>query len=354
MNKKSLALIEELKEYFPFDDKLSENDKMELLNNTNNFSSEWAQIVYDYFYSHLDESGNIISLNEFLQTNKTRQDYYKKVEETFIKNLFSKYPPLFFFDVDDTLTDGGKLSQQKIDYIKNYAQKNRIVLTTGKTYDSIKNVIDDLELSSKYASCLNGSVLVKNGEFTTLEKIGAESKKIVEHFKNAPFDLVVYYEDNIRLVKELNEKSLNHLRTYSEAYYKEDKIDYNRVVKVLFFIFDGEDEKEKMVDEYVKNHKDLISLRTTKNTYEILRKTQHKGTTVKKIAEQLNYHYRASIGVGDSMNDSSLLSHVGKPFVVSTASDDLKSFGYEVLEPNRDEDIVNLIKKYTKGENYEQ
>ena len=46
------------------------------------------------------------------------------------------------------------------------------------------------------------------------------------------------------------------------------------------------------------------------------------------------------------MNDLPMLNYVGKPYIVSTSSDELKSYGFELLENNRNIDIVNLIKKY--------
>ena len=353
MNKKQKALIEELNEYLPYDNRLLDTEKQVLLSQDYNSLSAWGKTVYDYFYSHLDAQGNPISLNQFLLDNDCKAEYYKKVDKEFIDNLFSVQKPLFFFDVDNTLTERGFLSQQKIDFIKSYEQKYRIILTTGKTYDSIKNVIDDCELQSTYASCLNGSVLVENGKLKTIEQLGSISEKIVKDFDNAPFDTVVYYNDNIRLVKPLGERSLKHLTQYNEAYFTEDKLDYSKVVKVLFFIFEGETEKEQIVIDYVKNYEDLVCMRTSENTYEILKKTQHKGNTVKIISKLLGNHYRATIGAGDSMNDSQLLNHVGKPYLVATASDDLKYFGYEELDIDRNVDIVKLIKKYTEGEDNE-
>ena len=353
MNKKQIALIEELKEYLPYDNRLSDIDKQSLLSLDYNMLSAWGKVVYDYFYSHLDIEGNPISLNQFLLDNDCDANYYKQVDKEFIDNLFSLQEPLFFFDVDNTLTERGFLSQQKIDFIKSYNQKYRVILTTGKTYDSIKNVIDDCGLQGNYASCLNGSVLVENGKLTTIEKLGEISEKIVKDFDKAPFDTVVYYNDNIRLVKPLGERSLKHLTQYNEAYFTEDKLDFSQVVKVLFFIFEGETSKEQIVIDYVKDYPDLVCMRTSENTYEILKKTQHKGNTVKIISNILGNHYRATIGAGDSMNDSPLLNHVGKPYLVATASDDLKDFGYEELDKDRNTDIVKLIKKYTKGDNNE-
>lgn len=347
MTAKQLALIGELQQYIPFDNKLSQTEKQRLLALDCNFETNWAQIVYDYFYSHLDDEGNPVSLNQFLDAHGCYDNHYKNVEKVFIDNLFAMQKPLFFLDVDNTLTNWGDLSQQKIDFIKDFSQKHRVILTTGKVYQSIKNVIDDCNLQNNYASCLNGSVLVANGKSTVLEKVGAISEQIVRHFETAPFDTVVYYHDNIRLIKPLTQKNLDLLAKYNESYQTEEVIDYDQVVKVLFFIYEGETEKEKLVQQFVSHHPDLVCLRTAGHTYEILRKNQHKGNTVKAISKLVGNHYRATIGVGDSMNDSQLLSHVGKPYIVATASDELKQFGYEQLEDNRDVDIVNLIKQYT-------
>ncbi|MBR2614997.1 MAG: HAD family phosphatase [Clostridia bacterium] len=351
---KNKALINELKEYLFYDGSLSKEDKERLLNLDYNSLSPFAKTVYDYFYSHLSEEGQPISLNQFLESCDCDKDYYKKVDKEFTTHLFKMQKPLFFFDVDNTLTNWGVLSKEKIDFIKNFDQKNRIILTTGKTYDSIKDVVDACELHQNYASCINGSILVENDEFTILEGIGAISEEIVSHFENAPFDTVVYYPDNIRILRPLREKTLKYLKKYNETYFEEEKIDFSKVVKVLFFIYEGEDDYEKMVQEVVKNYPDFVCMRTAEHTYEILKKTQHKGNTVKAITKLLGRHYRATIGVGDSMNDGQLLSHVGRPYVVSTASDELKSFGYDILEENRNVDIVNLIKHYVKGETDEQ
>ena len=352
MNNK-LTLLNEIKQYIPYDDRLSNEDKERLLSLDCNFITEWAKVVYDYFYSHLSDSGEIISLNQFLLKNEKNKEHYKKVEELFISNLLKKQKPLFFFDVDNTLTNWGELSKQKIDFIKNFPHKHRIILTTGKTYDSILSVVKDCGLEGNYASCLNGSVLVENGKIKALEKIGKISEEIVKSFENAPFDTIVYYEDYIRLLRPLTEKNYNFLKTYTEKYLEEKIIDYNKVVKVLLFIDEGEIDKEEIVKKVVKNYPNLVCMRTSNHTYEILNKNQHKGNTVKIISKLMGNHYRATIGVGDSMNDSPLLSHVGKPYVVSTASLELKNFNYDVLEENRDVDIVNLIKRYTKGEKYE-
>ena len=147
------------------------------------------------------------------------------------------------------------------------------------------------------------------------------------------------------------QKDIDNLNKFNEKFYPcVSDIKYEEVIKVLAFIDDNKTEeqyqKENIVREVAKKYDDLHCVRTAPHTFEVLRKDQHKGNSVRRISELMGVYYRQSIGVGDSMNDLPLLNHVGKAYVVSTASDELKSYGFESLEDNRDIDIVNLIKKY--------
>ena len=87
MTAKQLALINEIQQYLPFDNKLSQTEKMRLLALDCNFDTDWAQIVYDYFYSHIDDNGNSVSLNEFLQQHGCYDTHYKNTEKVFICKL---------------------------------------------------------------------------------------------------------------------------------------------------------------------------------------------------------------------------------------------------------------------------
>ena len=46
------------------------------------------------------------------------------------------------------------------------------------------------------------------------------------------------------------------------------------------------------------------------------------------------------------MNDFPMLEYIGRPFVVSNVSDELKQYNFETLEKNRNIDIVNIIKRF--------
>lgn len=344
-NLKKAGVLDELAIYQPYDDEISCDDISAIANGE--FKNEWHKTVFDYFYSHVSAVGNPISLQMFLLTHADHSGEYKRANKLFTDRLFAVHKPLFFLDVDNTLTNFAHLSDEKKEFISRYDQKERIILTTGKTYDSIKNVINDCALQGSLSSCLNGSLVVENGNQSAIAKIGEISEQIVAEFSTAPFTCVVYYHDAIRPISTLTDDNLKMLEKYNESYIIEKQIDFSKVIKILFFIYEGESEKEALVEKIIAPYPDLTCMRTAGHTFEVLRKNQHKGNTVKYISAKLGRYYRTTIGVGDSMNDEQLLNYVGKPFVVSTASNSLKSFGYPELEKNRDIDIVNLIKQYT-------
>ncbi len=304
------------------------------------------QIIADYFFSHVDDDGESISLESFLKTNgNTNAEYFHQVNNEFCKYIFAENKPLYFFDVDNTLTQNGKLSCEKADFISHF-DSGRVVLSTGKAYSAIAQVSQKCGLTNSYAGCLNGSVIYKNGETEVLSGLGEESKPLLEQAKNSGLEYVFYYPDGAYALAQLSQKNFQNMHTYDENYTIVSQIDYKNVIKILFFVYDGETDKENIVKQIAQKYTGLTALRTGHHCYEILRKNQHKGNAVKLIAERLGVYYRLSVGVGDSMNDLKLLDYVGKPFVVSDASEELSSYGFAKLSSDRNTDIVNLMKEY--------
>ena len=307
-----------------------------------------------YFYLHTSIDGEVISLNHSIQTNSfvsENKDLFIEIDNKFINNLFNNNKPLYFFDVDNTLTDRGFLSTEKIDFIKKFKYRDNVILSTGKVSDAIMNVIDDCSLNDNYFSCLNGSVVHKNDDYILMNGVGNVSKEIMEKLMDTDITFIFYYYDCIKVIKPLLQKDIDNLNKFNEKFeYCNEEIKYNEIVKVLAFIDDDKTQesidKENVVRGIVKNYSDLHCVRTAPHTFEVLRKDQHKGNSVRKISELMGKYYRLSIGVGDSMNDLPMLEYIGVPYVVSNVSTELAEYNFEILEGSRDVDIVNILKKY--------
>lgn len=346
-NRKKQIMFKEVKEYLEYDKQLSNDDKIYFLNNL--FTQEhtgFQKIIYDYFYSHVNSNGKIISLERYLRYNKQNREQYIKTNEEFLNVLFKDEKPLFFFDVDNTITEYGKLSDEKKKYMSSFEEKERIILSTGKAYEAILDVVSACKLENNLASCINGSVLVENQTFKMINGIGEVSESLIEDINKTDIQFIYYYTDNVYATYELNQKNTEWMQKYNEYYKINKDIKYKDVIKILTFIFEDEPEKEKQIDSIVKKHKGLVTVRTGHHCYEILRTDQHKGNTVKAISKAMGKYYRLSVGAGDSMNDLPMLDYVGKGYVVDTVSAELERYNFEKLNKNRDIDIVELIEKY--------
>lgn len=351
------TIIEEINYYFKYDPYLKESHLNKLIGSiTSNCDfndchiHSWLDIIKYYFISHTDPEGNIVSLEHHQFINgeiKENIELLRLIENKFIATIMRNSTPLYFLDVDNTLTDNAYLSPEKTNFIKDWKNKDNIILNTGKVSASIMNVIDECNLQGNYYACLNGSVIVKDGNFEIINRIGEVSKPIIEEFLKTDINFIVYYENQIHVIKELTEENIYYLKKYNEMFLDYTKpTDHARVVKVLAFIKEEEHEKEKIVRDIAAKYPNLIGVRTAAHCFEILNKDQHKGNSVKKIAEYMNKYYRCSIGVGDSMNDLRMLDYVGKGYVVSNVGLELKQYGFQIIEGTRDVDIVNILKKY--------
>ena len=307
-----------------------------------------------YFYLHSDLDGNIISLNHSIMLNEfvfKNKDLFIEIDNTFITRLFYNNKPLYFLDVDNTLTDRGYLSKEKIDFIKSFKYKENIILSTGKVSDAIMNVINECELNDNYYSCLNGSVVHKKDQYILMNGVGSVSKDIMDKLMDTNVTFVFYYFDRIEVIKPLLDKDIENLDRFNEKFhYCNEEIKYDEIVKVLAFIDDDNTkeslDKENVVREIAKDYNELHCVRTAPHTFEVLRLDQHKGNSVRKISELMGKYYRLSIGVGDSMNDFPMLEYIGIPYVVSNVSKELAQYNFEILQGNRDVDIVNILKKF--------
>ena len=303
----------------------------------------------DYFESHVMDNGDIVSLETYIKNNELSNEQTKKyyeINDAFIEAIFKDQKPLYFFDVDNTITIHGALSKEKQQFMDTFPDKNRIILSTGKAYESIMDVVSACNLESNYASCINGSVLVKNGSFEMINGIGEVSEELFKRINKTSLDFIYYYVDGAYGIRKLKPYNQASMEKYNEHYRIDSDVRYKDVIKILLFIYEGETEKEKLVKDMINDLPHLTCMRTAPHSYEILRLDQHKGNTVKIISARLNKYYRLSIGAGDSMNDLKMLDYVGMPFIVCDANKELKDYKFKELDQNRKIDIVKLIEEY--------
>ena len=248
-NSKKRTMFKEVEKYLSYETELSQNQKENFIKNL--FKKEHQgleKLIYDYFYSHVNSIGENVSIERFLKYNKETSEYYNNVNKVFVERLFKNNKALYFFDVDNTITDYGKLSKEKKDYISNFPYKERIILSTGKAYEAILDVVNACGLQNNLASCINGSVLVENQKFKMINGIGSVSKQLIEEIDKTDIQFIYYYTDGVFSKYHLNEKNTEWMQKYNEFYEINTNIEYDKVIKILTFVYDDEPNKEKVID----------------------------------------------------------------------------------------------------------
>ena len=107
---------------------------------------------------------------------------------------------------------------------------------------------------------------------------------------------ILYYNNIIHVRYPLSSENIFNLKKYNEWYIDEEMpTRFDEIIKVLCFINEGEEEKEDRIRNIVKDYPHLVCVRTAGHTFEILKKDQHKGNTVKLISKRLGRYYRCSV-----------------------------------------------------------
>ena len=94
---KKNTLLQEIALYLPYDKNLSQAQKTKLLDLNRDAKEGWAQTVYDYFYSHVDDEGNILSVENFLLKHPDHSARYKKSKRRVCKQLVYQSKAVVFF-----------------------------------------------------------------------------------------------------------------------------------------------------------------------------------------------------------------------------------------------------------------
>lgn len=309
-------------------------------------------LVYRYFLASITPSGEDTSAealrNDGLLT-KEQFDEAIKLRKAFFE-LFDAKRLLFFADVDNTVTQRGKLSEQKKIFFKNWELSDRVVLSTGKIYKSIEQTARALGLEKNPCCCLNGAVLYdgKGGE-KIVAALGERARMAAEFIAKKGLSYVLYYPDALRVETSLKQKDIENLVKYDEMFLDtQGETDYKRVVKLLAFVDEGDAEQEAIVDEAARLI-NLKALRTAPHSYEIVSPDTDKGVALKATAKLFGTHFRMTAAIGDSMNDLPMLNACGLPYIVSDASESLAKYGFPAAEKNRDVDLPELFTALAQG-----
>ena len=235
-------------------------------------------------------------------------------------------------DLDGTLLSSDhRISDTDKEVLKKLEDKGiKIFLATGRSYDSMRQYHEELNLTTP-AICYNGAKIIYSNEDQ----------------KEYPIK-----ERSLQTLIEIAREYKTHLNIYQhEIWYSEDIT--NEETKIYKGISGLEPVKKDFdrLDEIEKDIKNRLgdSVHTTfSKTFflEILDGNVNKGTAMKNIMEEENIPLSQVIAFGDGLNDKEMLETAGIGVAMDGAFDELKKVADHVTTSSDESGVGEFLKRY--------
>lgn len=285
---------------------------------------------------------------------------------------------LVAIDLDGTLLNSfGEVSTNTRNALLNAKNKGvEIVLSSGRTIDSVKNLAIELGVDN-YLISGNGAVVydiqkeeIIYNQFLSKEKI-LEIIKICEEnsfyyniyteteivTKSLSFNVLFYYNENLKKPEEKRTKInvVSDIEKYIKEYDKErflkiticekDKFIFNSILRKISQIKDLDIlETEFMSRKKVRNGSDFIPIEYYYT--EITNKNVNKWTALEFLMEKLNIKKEEIVAIGDNMNDKEMIENAGLGVVMGNSNPQMKEIGNVIVSDNNSEGVCEAIEKY--------
>ena len=263
-------------------------------------------------------------------------------------------------DLDGTLFDNSsRLSDKNAEAIKRLSEKGVLfVPTTGRTYEDISLDLRNNE-NIRYYICSNGALVFDKKTGKSI-KNGVESdllKRILD----------ILYEYDLHLSIRTGGVCVTDAQKYTDK----DFYDYNicdahidvlknfAKTKENFKDFTYSVEDAEAIATFYKNLDDLfeckrriealgglVVVRQFEYNLDIYSAATSKGDALLSLADMVGVEHAATIGVGDSDNDISLVETAALGLAVSNASNDLKAVADEIICSNEEHSAEYIDKHY--------
>lgn len=263
---------------------------------------------------------------------------------------------LIAIDMDGTLLKNDKTISVKTKEALKAANNLgvKIVLTSGRPIQGIKNYLDELELTGKddYVIGLNGALVCKCDDYSIISSNETLKGKDLKYIYNKVKDLKTYFHAFTR-----NEDLVNIESKFSED--EEKRI--NLKVRVVDFLSDIKDDDEilKVVLEEEKDVLDRITtqipeelfeeyniIRTVDFMLEFMKKGCNKATGIEKLANHLGIKKEEIIAIGDASNDKEMIEYAGLGVAMGNAEDEIKVIANFVTKSNEEDGVAFVIEKF--------
>lgn len=260
---------------------------------------------------------------------------------------------LLAIDMDGTLLhDGNYVTQKQVDYLLNliYRKEVKIVITTGRPLAGIKNLLPKEFYENVFRIALNGS-LIQTPEDEILQISSLEHDEVLEILEYADS-----HETDVSILDEHKfyslSKNITDLMSYDASlnkmimeYYDITHINHLEYITKLL-IFSEPDKisclRSKLPEKFYKQFSIIFS---QDYLIEFLPKKIDKGSSLLKLADELEIPHRSIISIGDGLNDRTMLEVAKVAIAMDNAHPDIKEMADIISLTNNDDGVIHALKR---------
>lgn len=267
---------------------------------------------------------------------------------------------LIAIDMDGTLLKEDKTISQKTKEALRMANSLgvKIVLTSGRPIQGIKNYLNELHLTGKddYVIGLNGALICSCSDYSVISSNETLKGEDLKYIYNKVKELKTYFHAFTR-----NEDLVNLESKFSE----EEEKRINLKVRVVDFLTEIKDEDEilKVALEEEKDVLDRITtqipkelfeeyniIRTVDFMLEFMKKGCNKATGIEKLVQYLGFSKEEVIAIGDASNDKEMIRYAGLGVAMENAEDEIKMLADFTTKSNEEDGVAYVIEKFIINE----
>lgn len=257
-------------------------------------------------------------------------------------------------DMDGTLlNDQGKLPKQLVSYMDDLQDQGIIFgIASGKPYYALEAVFKDR--IKEMALVCSGGTFVSYQEETvynsTISKAGY--RNLVRLIKKASKVIPALIANDKAYFDYQTKPYYDDFSDYVKIEFVEDLSQVEAEVNKVTAYFPDYDNKD-----YLKEYQEQISgpytvMPSGAKWIDITMEGQSKGHGLEKLLEKLNYSPRELVVIGDSGNDTEMLSLTPHSFAMKNATDQVKSYAnYTTSQSNNDQGVLEVYKKVLAAKN---
>ena len=238
-----------------------------------------------------------------------------------MKLLVSDFDGTYYLDDNDI-----KLNNK---VIKDFQEKNNLfMLSSGRSYKSLKEKVNEYQIPYDYLSCCDGSILYdKNGNIIEMFSL---DKSIIDEF--------------LSLVKYAKVHTIQY--SYPDDYYDKPR---NDILIGCNIVILNQDITDSFINNYLKmqkiypNYDFLIYSYHDRTFYCLKNKGINKSSTIRVLKDKLSLKDKDIYTVGDNDNDYYMLKHYNG-YYIGNPSNNIKEVclkGYN--------NVSNLVLDIIKG-----